>query len=154
MEIGYTQNVMEGVRSLTQLGSQSDGLKESKRIARYLQGWQFPRSCCVESREWYWRRYVLPNIGLCAGRAEYLGSLQKLMASFGLSPTPVKPPTDLEANPNGIAEAKSKLKVGKGNTLTAGAQDAARLYPAGKRLLKPERNISMANASRAGKEFL
>ena len=38
------------------------------------------------------------------------------------------------------------------NTLTDGAQDVTRLYPDGKRFLKPERNLSMAHAPRAGKE--
>ena len=37
------------------------------------------------------------------------------------------------------------------NTVTAGAQDVTRLYLAGKRLLKPERNLPMAHAPRAGK---
>ena len=50
----------------------------------------------------------------------------------------------------GYAEAGNK--VGGSKTETAGAQDVARLYPDGKRLLKPGRNPSMAHAPRAGKE--
>ena len=38
------------------------------------------------------------------------------------------------------------------NTVTAGAHDVTRLYPAGKRLLKPGRNFPTAHAPRVGKE--
>ena len=40
--IDYINNVKEGVRFLTQMGSKSDGLKDSKRLARHSQEWQPP----------------------------------------------------------------------------------------------------------------
>ena len=48
MTIDYVQKVTEGVSRLTQLGSKSDGLKESKRLARHSQGWQFPHNFCMK----------------------------------------------------------------------------------------------------------
>ena len=65
-----------------------------------------------------------------------------------------KAPADAEfAKPKGKGE-KGSGKGGKpnSNTLTAGGAEIARLRPADKRLLKPERNLAMANAPRCGKD--
>ena len=58
----------------------------------------------------------------------------------------------MEAVPKIKGKPKLKTKLRKSNAVTAGAQDVTRLYPAGKRLLKPERNLSTAHAPRDGKE--
>ena len=73
MTIGYSHKVTDGVRFLTQMGSEIDGLQESKRAASRSQGWKFLRTFSMESSKGYWRRFVLPKIDLEAGRAEYRG---------------------------------------------------------------------------------
>ena len=73
MTIDYVQKVTDGVRCLTQLGSKSDGLEESKRLARHSQGRHFAHTFCMESSTGYWGIYVLPKIDLGTGRAEYRG---------------------------------------------------------------------------------
>ena len=143
---------MGGLLGLTQLGSKSDGLNESERLARYSKGWQFPHAVCVEPSKGYWRMCVLPKIDFETGRAEYRGALPKALASFGVSARPVKSGRDLEVIPKGRFEEKYKQEGKKRNTLTAGAQDETMLYPTGKRLLKTERNLPMAQAPRMGEE--
>ena len=149
MTIDYNQKAMEGARCLTQLGSKSDGLEELKRLARYSEEWKYPHTFSMESGKGYWIRYVLPKIDLDTGRAEYRGALPKVLASFGLLHRPPRNGDDAEAVPKVEGKGK-KVRLEKGavlaqNTVTAGAQDMTRLYPAGKRLLKPESNLYMAH---------
>lgn len=98
---------------------------------------------------------MLPKIDLETGRAEYRGSLPKVLASFGvMAGVNPKIPNGAEtARPKGKGK-KCRGKGGKANadTLTAGGTEVARLYPAGKRLLKHERNLAMAHAPRCGKD--
>ena len=80
-----------------------------------------------------------------------------MLASFGLLNRPQKNGTDVEAVPKVKGGAKRHPTLGKKawlaqNTVTAGAQDVASMYHAGNRLLKPERNLSMAHAPRVGKD--
>ena len=106
----------------------------------------------MESGKGYWRRYVLPKIDLETGRAECRGSMPNVLASFGLGDQPQKLGVDAEAAPKIKGKPKQKTNLRRSNTVAAGAQVVTRLYPAGKRLLKPERNLSMAHAPRSGKE--
>ena len=154
MTADYVQKVTEGARCLTQLGIKSDGMKESKRLARHSQGWQFPHTLCMESSKGYWGRYVLPKTDLETGRAEYRGALPKVLASFGaMAGMTTKPPDDTDFGKPKVKGRKCRGKGGKpnANTLTSGGTEVTRLYPAGKRLLKPERNLAMAHAPRCGK---
>ena len=158
MTIDYNHKVMEGVRCLTQLGSKSDGLKELKRLARYSGGRKYPHTFSIESGKDYWRLYVLLKIDLGKWRAGHRGALPNAIASFGRLHPPPKIGADAEAEPKvkGKAKTKGRLRKGAGlaqNAVTDGSHDVTRLYPAGKRLLKPERNLSMAHAPRDGKEF-
>ena len=99
-------------------------------------------------------RYVLPKIDSETGRSEYRGEMPEVLASFGaVAGGSAKIPADVAT-----AKTMGKGKKGRGkggkpkaNTLTAGGTVVARLYPAGKRLLKPERNLAMAHAPRCGK---
>ena len=155
MTIDDVQKVTEGVRRLTQLGSQNDGSEELKRLARHSQGWKPPHTFCMESSKGYWGRYVLQKIDLGTGRAEYRVALPKVLASFVvMDGANTKIPTDTEfSKPKGTGE-KGRGTGGKPNahTLTAGGTEVTRLYPAGERLPKPERNLAMAQAPRCGKE--
>ena len=54
--IDYIQKVTAGASCLTQLGNKSDGLEDLKRLAKHSQGWQSPRTFCMESSKGYWRR--------------------------------------------------------------------------------------------------
>ena len=54
--------------------------------------------------------------------------------------------------PKAKVKENQKIKGGRSNTATAGAQEVTRLYTAWKRLLNPERNLSTAHAPRLGKE--
>ena len=139
-----------------QLGSKSDGLGELGRLTRYSEGWKYPHTFSMESGKGYWRRYVIPKIDLGTGWAEYRGALRKVLAPFGALHPPPKNGADAVAAPKVKGNAKMiRLGMGAGlaqNTLKAGPQDATRLYPSGKRQLKPGRNLSMAHAPRAGKE--
>ena len=112
----------------------------------------------MESSRGYWRRYVLPKIDLETGRAEYRGALPKVLASFGVANGVVwEPPPEGDG-----VKPKGKGRKGKGgktpvSTTITGADDVkplgqVRLYPAGKRLLKPERNLAMAHAPRSGED--
>ena len=85
--------------------------------------------------------------------------MPKVLESPGIQNQPKKNGIDKEAVPKVKVMAKKPTRVGKSaaitqNTVTAGDQDVTRLYPAGKRLLKPERKLSMAHAPRPGKEVL
>ena len=75
-----------------------------------------------------------------------------MLESFGLSAQKTQSCGDAEAIPWVKVTANAKTKWKKSNTVTAGAEDATWLCHAGKRLLKPERNLSMAHAPCAGKE--
>ena len=100
----------------------------------------------------YWRRFVLPKIDLETGRSEYRGALPTVLASFGVmnSAAGKLPPEGDGVKPKGKGR---KGKGGKNpkSTTTAGVPEVVRLYPTGKRLLKPERNLAMAHAPRMGK---
>ena len=96
------------------------------------------------------KKIRIAKIDLETGRVEYRGSLPKVLASFGIQNQPKKIGIDMEAAPEINGRPKQKTKLRKSNTVTAGAQDVTRLYPAGKRLLKPERNLSLAHAPRDG----
>ena len=156
MAIDYIQKVTEGERCLTQLGSKSDGLKELKRLARYSKGWQFHRTFKMESSRGYWRRFALPKIDLETGRAEYRVALPEVLASFGVGPGGVKPGAEAGKILDTGKGRKTRRQKGKGEkevaNTTTGAQEGGMLYHAGKRLLKPERNLAMAHAPRSGKE--
>ena len=113
----------------------------------------------MESGKGYCRLYVMPKIYLETGRVEYRGLLRKASASFGLQNQHQKNGIDTEAVPKLKGRAEKPTRVRKNaaltqNTVTAGAQDVARVYPAGKRLLNPERNSPMAHSPRAGEEVL
>ena len=153
MTIDYVQKVTEGVMCPTQWGSKIAGLKELKRMDRHSQGWKFPHTFCMESSKGYWRRYVIPEIDLETGRSEYRGALPKVLASFGVTAG-----ANAKAQPEGEGvKPKGKGREGEGGkgagrNLTTGGTDVARLYPAGERLLKPERNLEMARAPRRGED--
>lgn len=112
----------------------------------------------MESSKCYWGRFVFPKIDLETGRAVSCGALRKVLASFGI--TAPNPKADKVTNEVDDPRPKGKGKRDKGGkglklvgaAVTAGLLDAPRLYPAGKRLLKPERNLAMAHAPRSGKD--
>ena len=111
----------------------------------------------MESSKGYCGRFVLPKIDLGAGRAEYLGALPNVLASFGIAAVSGK--GDKTANGVDDPKPKGNGKRGKGRggraegiTFMAGVLDAPRLYPSGKRLLKPERSLAMAHARRVGQD--
>ena len=110
ISIDYSRKVMEGARCLTQLGSKSDGVKESRRLDRYSRGWQFPHTFCMESSNGYWERYFLPKIDLESGRTEYRGRFPSRWIRPAYPPLRRKPSTDTESIPKGRAKAECKLK--------------------------------------------
>ena len=124
MTIDYIQKITECVRFLTQLGNESDGLGELKRLSKNSQGWQFPHTFCMGSSRGYQRRYVLPKIDLETGRAEYRGALPKALASFGVANGVLwKPPTEGDG-----VKPKGKGRKGEGgknpaSTTTTGAAE-------------------------------
>ena len=138
MQIDYARKVMERARFLTQPGRKSDGCDELKRLARHSEGRKYDRKFITASGKGYWRGYVLPKTNLGAGRGEYRGSLPMALASFGMQSQPQEIGVDAEAVPKIKGAPKKKLKLRNINKGAAGAQDVARLFPAGKRLLKPE----------------
>ena len=93
---------------------------------------------------------MLSEIGLETGRSEYRGASPKALSSFGLSAQTMNSGGDTDAIPNEKARSKGG-QSGQGGTLTSGAQAVTGLYPAGKRLLKPERNLHMAHEPPGGK---
>ena len=55
------RKVTDGARRLAQMGSKSDGVKETKRLARHSQGLETPHTLSMQSSKGYWRRYVWPK---------------------------------------------------------------------------------------------
>ena len=97
LAINYVQNVTDGARCLTQLGSKIEVLKGLRRLARHSQGWQSPHTFSMESSKGYWGRCALSNIDPETGGAEYRRELPKVLASFGVSASVGnKPTTDVE----------------------------------------------------------
>ena len=82
-----------------------------------------------------------------------IGDLSRKL--WGLSDYPINRRSldwDRKSPPKVKAKGKQKQKWRESNTVTSGAQDVTRLCPAGKWLLKPERNLSTARAPRVGRE--
>ena len=95
-------------------------------------------------------------IDLETGRAEYRGSLPKVLASFGAGSIGAKPSVGEEKDapkPKGEGTKGKRKKERFGSDTTAdGNPGCTRLHPAGKRMLKHKRNLAMARAPRSGEE--
>ena len=150
--IDYVQKVTEGVRCLTQLGRTSDRFEELERLARHSQRWKPLHISHVINRRLLGKvrapqnRFGNRKVGIPMGVTESDRFFCVDGAAGG--------ETDYRGD-----NAKSNRGRGKGeadrrptNAPTSGCQETARLYQAGKSLLKPGGNLATPHAPRSGKE--
>ena len=88
--------------------------------------------------------FALPEIDLETGRAEYRWALPKVIDSFGVDASAGNRPTTEVETPNTKGKMRNGRPIRKPETRRHHvAHGPLRLYPVGKRLLKPERHLAM-----------